>query len=182
MNACCVSHLFIHLLIVSCSLSPFFIIVPFLLLNKDQSTRSERSSISSDTRTKRTRRAGTRTRARRGVQAVTVTTTSMIAELQKKKEKSDKQATFEEELSSMDSVLKKAEQKLKEGGTLTVLFLKALIKSKGSDPPIGRKKAPFEATWNKVKDDADWKRKVFFNEREKKELQLLEEDNSEDEE
>ena len=106
----------------------------------------------------------------------------MIAELQKKKEKSDKQATFEEELSSMDSVLKKAEQKLKEGGTLTVLFLKALIKSKGSDPPIGRKKAPFEAAWNKVKDDADWERTTFFTEQDEKDLQLFEDDNSEDEE
>ena len=103
----------------------------------------------------------------------------MIAELQKKKEKSDKEATFEEELSSMDAVLKKAKQNLEEGGNLTIPFLKALIKSKGADPPIGRKKA-LETAWNKVKDDADWKQKVFFTEREKKDLQLLEEDNSED--
>ena len=78
--------------------------------------------------------------------------------------------------------LKKAKKELEEGRTLTIPILKALIKSKGSDPPEGRKRAPFEEAWNKVKDDADWKRKVFFNERDKKELQLLEEDNSEDEE
>ena len=59
---------------------------------------------------------------------------------------------------------------------------KALIKSKGVDPPVGSRKAPFETAWNKVKDDADWKRNVFFNENDKKELELLEEDNPEDEE
>ena len=106
----------------------------------------------------------------------------MITELQKKKEKSDKEATFEEELSSMDAVLKKAKQNLEEGGNLTIPFLKALIKSKGADPPIGRKKAPFKTAWNKVKDDADWKQKVFFTEQDKKDLQLFEDDNSEDEE
>ena len=104
----------------------------------------------------------------------------MIADLKKKKEESDKQAAFEKELSSM--WLKKAKERLEEGGTLTIPFLKALIKSKGADPPGGRSKAPFEAAWNKVKDGADWKRKVFFNERDKKALQLLEDDNSEDEE
>ena len=75
-----------------------------------------------------------------------------------------------------------AKERLEGGGTLTIPILNALIKSKGSDPPEGRKKAPFEAAWNKVKDDADWKRKVFFNEQDKKALQLLEDDNSEDEE
>ena len=78
--------------------------------------------------------------------------------------------------------LKEAKKSLEEGETLTIPFLKALIKSKGLDPPGGRIKAPFEAAWNKVKDDADWKRKVFFNEQDKKALQLLEDDNSEDEE
>ena len=91
-----------------------------------------------------------------------------------------KQAAFEKELSKM--WLKEAKKSLEEGETLTIPFLKALIKSKGLDPPGGRSKAPFEAAWNKVKDDADWKRKVFFNEQDKKALQLLEDDNSEDEE
>ena len=108
------------------------------------------------------------------------TTASIIADLKKKKEESDKQAVFEKELSKM--WLKKAKKKLEEGGALTIPFLTALIKSKGADPPGGRRKAPFEAAWNKVKDDADWKRKVFFNENDKKELELLEEDNPEDEE
>ena len=104
----------------------------------------------------------------------------MIADLKKKEEESDEQAAFEKELSKM--WLKKAKEKLEEGGTLTIAFLKALIKSKGLDPPSGRSKAPFEVAWNKVKDDDDWKRKVFFNERDKNTLQLLEDDNSEDEE
>ena len=108
------------------------------------------------------------------------TTGSIIADFKKKKEESDEQAAFEKELSSMNAVLKTAKKFLEEGKALTIPFLKALIKSKGADPPVGRRKALFETAWNKVKDDADWKRKVFFNEREKKELQLLEEDNSED--
>ena len=104
----------------------------------------------------------------------------MIADLKKKKEESDKQAAFEKELSSM--WLKKAKKELEEGGTLTIPFLKALIKSKGVHPPDGRRRAPFETAWNKVKDDADWKRKVFFGAQDEKNLQLFEEDNSEDEE
>ena len=104
----------------------------------------------------------------------------MIADLKKKEKESDKQAAFEEELSKM--WLKKAKEKLEEGGTLTIAFLKALIKSKGVDPPGGSRRAPFETAWNKVKDDADWERNVFFNERDKEALELLEGDNSEDEE
>ena len=104
----------------------------------------------------------------------------MIADLKKKEEESDEQAAFEKELSKM--WLKKAKEKLEEGGTLTIAFLKALIKSKGSDPPEGSRRAPFEEAWYKVKDDADWKRTAFFNEHDKKTLELLEGDNSEDEE
>ena len=77
---------------------------------------------------------------------------------------------------------KKAKKCVEEGRELTVPFLKALIKSKGVDPPDGRRRAPFETAWNKVKDDADWKRKVFFGAQDEKNLQLFEEDNSEDEE
>ena len=105
----------------------------------------------------------------------------MIAELQKKKEKSDKEAAFEEELSSMDADLKKANKELEEGGNLTIPLLKALIKSKGTDPPDGRK-AAIKLAWSKVKDSADWKRKDFFTEQDKTALELLENDNSEDEE
>ena len=107
------------------------------------------------------------------------TTGSIIADLKRKKEESDEQAAFEKELSKM--WLKKAKEKLEEGGTLTISFLKALIKSKGSDPPDGRKAALIVA-WTKVKDDADWERTAFFSEQKMKDLQLLEEDNSEDEE
>ena len=82
----------------------------------------------------------------------------------------------------MDAVLEMAKESLEEGGNLTIPLLKALIKSKGADPPGGRRKAPFEAAWNEVKDDADWKQKVFFTEQDKKDLQLFEDDNSEDEE
>ena len=81
----------------------------------------------------------------------------------------------------MDAVLKKAKKCIEEGGNLTIPFLKALIKSKGSDPPDGRKAALIVA-WTEVKDDADWKRTAFFSDQKKKDLQLLEEDNSEDEE
>ena len=83
----------------------------------------------------------------------------------------------------MDAVLKKAKKCIEEGENLTIPFLKALIKSKGSDPPAGRKAALILiVAWTKVKDDADWERTAFFSEEKKKELQLLEEDNSEDEE
>ena len=99
----------------------------------------------------------------------------MIAELQKKKEKSDEQAAFDKELSKMDAVLKTAKKNPEEGKALTIPFLKALIKSKGSDPPDGRKAALIVA-WTEVKDDADWKRTAFFSEQNKKELKLLEED------
>ena len=78
--------------------------------------------------------------------------------------------------------LKKAKECIEEGRELSIQFLKALIKSKGLDPPGGRRKAPFEAAWNKVKDDADWKRTAFFTEQDEKDLQLFEDDNSEDEE
>ena len=165
-----------------CSLSLFLSVVPFLLPNKEQSSRSERSSTSSDTRTVNhctgTRR--TRTRTRRGISPVT--TASIIADLKEKEEKSDKQAAFYEELLSMDAVLKKAKKKLEEGGALTIPFLTALIKSKGADPPGGRRKAPFETAWRKVKDNDDWKRTAFFTKREKMDLQVLEDDDSEDEE
>ena len=106
----------------------------------------------------------------------------MIVELQKKKEESDKQATFYKELSSMNAVLKMAKESLEEGANLTILFLKALIKSKGADPPGGRRKAPFEAAWEKVKRKTDWERTVHFDDQDKKTLELLEGDDSEDEE
>ena len=109
------------------------------------------------------------------------TTKSIIAELKKQEEKSDKQAAFEEELSSMDADLKKAKESLEEGGNLTIPLLKALIKSKGADPPSG-KKAALIVAWNKVKDDADWERTVHFDDEDKKTLELLEGDDSEEEE
>ena len=76
--------------------------------------------------------------------------------------------------------LKEAKKCIEEDKTLTIPFLKALIKSKGLDPPDGRK-AALKVAWTKVKDDADWKRTAFFSEQERKDLQLLEDDNSEDE-
>ena len=77
--------------------------------------------------------------------------------------------------------LKEAKKCIEEGKSLTIPFLKALIKSKGLDPPDGRK-AALKVAWTKVKDDDDWEHTAFFSEEKKKELQLLEEDNSEDEE
>ena len=161
-------------------------------LNEDQSkstcsgSDSDASEASRDknTRTGRSNRVRSNTRTRRGVQAtVKVTTASMIAELKEKEETSDKQATFDEELLKMNAVLKKAKKCIEEGGNLTIPFLKALIKSKGSDPPAGRKAALILiVAWTKVKDDADWERTAFFSDQKKKDLQLLEEDNSEDEE
>ena len=142
-----------------------------LLSNKDPSRTGR------NTHTVPSRRTGTR----RGVQKVNVTTSSMIKDLKRKKEESDKQDIFQEELSSMDGVLNKANGRLEKGGTLTISFLKDLIKSKGSEPPDGRK-AALEVAWTKVKDDTDWARTVYFDDRDKKTLELLEDDNSDDEE
>lgn len=47
----------------------------------------------------------------------------------------------------MDAVLEKAKERLEDGGTLNVPILEALIKSKGSDSPDKRKKAPFGKAW-----------------------------------
>ena len=105
----------------------------------------------------------------------------MIKDLKKKKEESDKQDIFQEELLSMDDVLDKINEWLEKGGTLTIQFLKALIKSKGSEPPNGRKAAP-KVAWKKVKNDADWACTVYFDDKDKKTLELLEDDNSDDEE
>ena len=79
----------------------------------------------------------------------------MIVDLKKKKETSDKQAIFDEELSSMAGVLEKAKEQLEKDGPLTIPFLKALIKSKGANPPEGRKIAPLKAAWEKVEGDAN---------------------------
>ena len=107
---------------------------------------------------------------------------SLIADLKIEKEESDKQAVFDKELSKMNADLKKAKKCIEEDGHLTIPFLKALIKSKGVDPPVGRKAALILA-WTKVEDDVDWKRTAFFSEQNKKELQvLLEDEDSEDEE
>ena len=173
--ACCVFllTLFRYLYLITLSLS-----LVISLSNTDHSHSDESSDTGRKTGTRRTG-----TRARRGMPALEMmTTASIIADLKKEEEKSDTQAAFEEELSKMDAVLKNAKKCIEEGGNLTIPFLKALIKSKGTDPPIGRKKAPFEAAWNEVKDDADWERTAFFTEQDKKDLQLFEDDNSEDEE
>ena len=77
--------------------------------------------------------------------------------------------------------MKTAKKSLEDGGPLTILFLKALIKSKGSDPPGGRRKAPFEAAWNEVEHKTDWSRTEYFDDQDKKALELLEGDNSDEE-
>ena len=82
---------------------------------------------------------------------------------------------------SIDGVLDKANEQLEKGGTLTISFLKALIKSKGSEPLDGRK-AALEAASTKVKDDTDWTYTVYIDDRDKKTLELLEDDNLDDEE
>ena len=102
----------------------------------------------------------------------------MIKDLQTKKEDSDKQAAFQEELTSMDGDFNNAKEQLDEGGALTINLLKALIKSKGAESPQGRKKAPFEAAWKKVQDKADWSCTIIFREINEKELDLLENDSS----
>ena len=172
--ACCVFllTLFRYLYLITLSLS-----LVISLSNTDHSHSDESSDTGRKTGTRRTG-----TRARRGMPALEMmTTASIIADLKKEEEKSDTQAAFEEELSKMDAVLKKAKKCVEEGGNLTIPFLKALTKSKGLDPPDGRKAALIVA-WTKVKDNADWKRTAFFSEQNKIELQVLEEDNSEDEE
>ena len=158
----------------NCALSlSFSLSLVIYVSNTDQS----HSDGSGDTGRKT--RTGTRS-TRRGIPAVVEATTgSIIADLRNKEEESDKQAAFEKELSKM--WLKEAKKCIEEDKPLTIPFLKALIKSKGLDPPDGRKAALIVA-WTKVKDNADWKRTAFFSEQNKKELQLLEDDNSEDEE
>ena len=54
--------------------------------------------------------------------------------------------------------------------------LRALIKSKGTDLPIGRrKKQVLQDIWDEVKDKDDWERDVFFDNTDKVELDQLEE-------
>ena len=154
----------------TCSLALSFSLV--ILLSKTDQSYSNRSS--DGTGHAALTRIGTGTRNRRDILAVEVTTSSMIIDLQKKNEESDKQATFDEELSSMDAVLENAKERLEDGGTFTITIFNALIKSKGSDPPEGRKKAPFDAAWKKVEHKPNWIRTVFFSEQDKKELQVLE--------
>jgi len=46
----------------------------------------------------------------------------------------------------------------------TMDHLRALIKSKGIDPSIGRrKKQALQDIWNEVKDNDDWERDVFLD-------------------
>ena len=81
----------------------------------------------------------------------------------------------------MGDVLEKAKERLEGGGTLTIPFFKALIKSKGAAPPSGRKKVPFEVAWKKVEHKANWSRTEYFDDEDKKTLELLEDDNSNEE-
>ena len=169
------THTHTHSRTLTCSLALSFSLV--ISLSRTDQSYSDRSS--DGTGHAALTRIGTGTQNRRGILAVEVTTSSMIIDLQKKNEESNKQATdtFDKELSSMDTVLENAKELLEDGGTLTIPILNALIKSKGSDPPEGRKKAPFQAAWKKVEHKPNWIRTVFFSEQDKKELQVLEDDN-----
>lgn len=81
----------------------------------------------------------------------------------------------------MDDDLKKAKKKLEEGGSPTIRLLKALIKSKGVEPPEG-KKSVLEEEWERVEDDTNWTRTIIFSDVDETTLELLEEDDTDNEE
>ena len=58
----------------------------------------------------------------------------------------------------------------------TMYHWRALIKSKGTDPPIGRrKKQVLQYIWDDVKDNDDWEWTVFFENTDQVEIDELEE-------
>ena len=141
-------------------LLPFSFLL-FRLSNKEQSQLNKGSDI----RTGTGRSAGTRNG-------------HAIEELKKKKDDSDTQKIFEEELAKMRDDLSEAVHRLRKKETLRVSDLKALIKSKGEEPR-GTWYYLYHQ-WNLVREKADWARTEFFTDDDTNALKRLEDDDFSD--
>ena len=98
-------------------------------------------------------------------------------ELVEKKKMDKEEEIFEEQLAKLTVTLAIANDRLlNTPPDPTMDHLRALIKSKGTDPPIGRrKKQDLQDIWNEVKDNDDWERNVFFENTDQVEMDELEE-------
>ena len=98
-------------------------------------------------------------------------------ELVKKKKMDKEEEIFEEELAKLTVTLAIANARLlNTPPDPTMDHLRALIKSKGTDLPIGRrKKQVLQDIWDEVKDNDDWERNVFFENTDQVEIDELEE-------
>ena len=98
-------------------------------------------------------------------------------ELVEKKKMDKEEEIFEEQLAKLTVTLTIANARLlNTPPDPTMDHLRALIKSKGTDLPIGRrKKQALQDIWDEVKDNDDWERNVFFENTDKIELDELEE-------
>ena len=98
-------------------------------------------------------------------------------ELVKKKKMDKEEEIFEEQLAKLTVTLAIANNRLlNTPPDPTMDHLRALIKSKGTDLPIGRrKKQVLQDIWDKVKDNDDWEQNVFFENTDQVEMDELEE-------
>ena len=98
-------------------------------------------------------------------------------ELVERKRKGEEEEIYEEQLLEMTVTLAIAYDRLKNTPPdPTMDHLRALIKSKGTDPPTGRrKKQVLQDIWNEVKDNDDWERDIFFDNTDQVEIDELEE-------
>ena len=98
-------------------------------------------------------------------------------ELVEKKKMDEEEETFEEQLALLTVTLAIANDRLlNTPPDPTMDHLRALIKSKGTDPPIGRKKRQaLQDIWDEVKDNDDWERNVFFEKTDQVEMHELKE-------
>ena len=98
-------------------------------------------------------------------------------ELVEKKKMDEEEETFEEQLALLTVTLAIANDRLlNTPPDPTMDHLRALIKSKGTDPPIGRKKRQaLLDILDEVKDNDDWERNVFFENTDQVEMDELEE-------
>ena len=99
--------------------------------------------------------------------------------LVEKKRKGEEEEIYEEQLAEMTVTLAIAIDRLKNtppDPVPTMDHLRALIKSKGTDPQIGGcKKQALQDIWDEVKDNIDWERDVFFDKTDQIEIEELEE-------
>ena len=86
-------------------------------------------------------------------------------ELVEKKKMDEEEETFEEQLALLTVTLAIANDRLlNTPPDPTMDHLQALIKSKGADPPIGRRmRQALQDIWDEVKDNNDWEWTVFFD-------------------